>query len=135
MKDLLQEGRRIQELFKTRLNEFGGFNPSSFISAIKDKLKKLGYETKEFTGTSIDPELNKLEDAMKSGKPPYAVAGTLKWGDGEEVVVSIGIKDDSDNKKRDAIEKEIYNTYKNDYKVRMSNEKQGRVLTIGIKEK
>ena len=51
------------------LNEaIGDFNPTGFMAAIKETLKKMGYEVKDMQGSSIDPAKGQLEKDANEGK-------------------------------------------------------------------
>ena len=108
------------------------------MAAIKEILKKMGYQVEDMKGSSIDPFKGKIEDAANEGKKLAAV-GTLKLEDGEEVVAAIGInqKDDTGTqvKTMKELEDKIYNLYSKDFTTRMNKTNGNRVVVIGIKNK
>ena len=121
------------------LNEaIGDFNPTGFMAAIKETLKKMGYQVEDMKGSSIDPFKGKIEDAANEGKKLAAV-GTLKLEDGEEVVAAIGINQNDDTatqlKNIKELEDKIYNVYAKDHTARFNKSNNGRVYVIGIKNK
>ena len=148
MKKQINEIKRMQllagvitesEYRKSLVNEaIGDFDPTGFMAAIKETLKKMGYEVKDMQGSSIDPAKGELEKAANEGKKS-AVVGTIKWEDGEEVVaaVSINQKDDmgTQSKTIKDLEDKIYNVYAKDHTTRFNKSNNGRVYVIGIKDK
>ncbi len=142
MKTQINEIKRMQLLAgvinESQLEEaIGDFNPTGFMAAIKEILKKIGYEVKDMQGSSIDPAKTQLEkDAMADKKS--AVVGTLKWEDGEEVVAAItipqNINTEDQVKLQGELKSKIYDLYSKDFKARMNNER-GMGVVIGIKNK
>jgi len=119
----------------SRLNEaIGDFNPTGFSAAIKETLKKLGYQVKDMTR---DPA-GELEDAANAGKKE-AIVGPVKFAEGEAVSVYVSVNSNDDTatqvKSKKELEEKIYNVYKNDFSTSMSNLKNGRVVNILIKDK
>jgi hypothetical protein len=137
---LSEEFRRMQKLAgiiteDESLNEaIGDFNPTGFIAAIKETLKKMGYEVKDM---QRDP-YSELEDDANEGKKS-AVVGTLKLEDGEEVIAAVGIsqKDDTSTQVKNIkdLEDKIYDVYAKDFSARLNKTNNGRVVTIGIRKK
>jgi hypothetical protein len=127
------------EFIKESLNEaIGDFNPTGFMAAIKETLKKMGYEVKDMQGSSIDPAKGQLEKDANEGKKS-AVVGTLKWEDGEEVVAAVSLSQNDDTatqlKTLKDLEDKIYDVYAKDFAARLNKTNNGRVVTIGIKNK
>jgi hypothetical protein len=139
---LSKEFRRMQVLAgiitEGQLNEaIGDFNPTGFMAAIKETLKKMGYEVKDMQGSSIDPAKNQLEKDANEGKKS-AVVGTLEWEDGEEVVAAVSLSNDdtaTQLKTLKDLEDKIYDVYAKDFVARLNKTNNGRVVTIGIKNK
>jgi len=121
------------------LNEaIGDFDPTGFMAAIKETLKKMGYEVKDMQGSSIDPAKGQLEKDANEGKKS-AVIGTLKGEDGEEVVAAVSINQNDDTatqyKTIKDLESKIYDVYAKDHTARFNRSNNGRVYIIGIKDK
>ena len=139
---LSEEVRRMQVLAgiitEGQLKEaIGDFNPTGFMAAIKETLKKMGYEVKDMQGSSIDPAKNQLEKDANEGKKS-AVVGTLEWEDGEEVVAAVSLSNDdtaTQLKTLKDLEDKIYDVYAKDFVARLNKTNNGRVVTIGIKNK
>jgi predicted DNA-binding antitoxin AbrB/MazE fold protein len=127
LKKYLAEGRLYTEAI-------GDFNATNFSAAIKETLKKLGYQVKDITR---DPA-NELEDAANAGKKE-AIVGPVKFAEGEAVSVYVSVNQNDDTatqvKSKKELEEKIYNIYKNDFSTSMSNLKNGRVVNILIKDK
>ena len=127
LRKYLAEGRLYTEAI-------GDFNTTNFSAAIKETLKKLGYQVKDMTR---DPA-GELEDAANEGKKE-AIVGPVNSTEGEavSVFVSISTTDDTSTqlKSKKELEEKIYNIYKNDFSASMSTINNGRVVNILIKDK
>ena len=127
LRKYLAEGRLYTEAI-------GDFNATNFSAAIKETLKKLGYQVKDMTR---DPA-GELEDAANEGKKE-AIVGPVNFAEGEavSVFVSISTTDDTSTqlKSKKELEEKIYNIYKNDFSASMSTINNGRVVNILIKDK
>jgi hypothetical protein len=121
------------------MNEaFEDFNPAGFSAAIKETLKKLQYQVKDMSGSSIDPAKNELEKAANEGKKE-AVVGVLEWEDGQEVVAAISIPQQSNTQvvlqTMKELEDKVYNVYSKEFSTRFNKTNNGRVVVIGVKER
>ena len=142
MTQLINEVKRMQFLAglinESQLNE-AEFQSHSVAARIKEILKGLGYEVKDFKG-SVDQASGVLfNDMTKNNKEPYASIGTIEWADGEEVKALVGIKPGMDTgevmKKKKELETKIYDLYNKDYKASMSTLENGNVIVLGVKAK
>jgi len=136
-----EEFKRMRKLVglitESQLEEaIGDFNPSGFIAAIKETLKKMGYEVKDLQkgGDPYSP----LEKDANEGKKSAAV-GTLKWAEGEEVIaaISISMKDSTADQLKAIkdLEDKVYDVYAKDFTTRLNKINNGRVAVVGIKNK
>jgi hypothetical protein len=125
------QARKMMAVLKEAI---GDFNPTGFSTAIKETLKKLGYQVKDMTR---DPA-GELENAANEGKKE-AIVQIEKFAAGEavSVFVSISTTDDTSTqlKSKKELEEKIYNIYKNDFSASMSTINNGRVVNILIKDK
>ena len=127
LKKYLAEGRLYAEAIED-------FNPTGFSAAIKETLKKLGYQVKDMTQNPS----GELEDAANAGKKE-AIVGPVEFEEGEAVSVYVSVNQNDDTatqvKSKKELEEKIYNIYKNDFSASMSTIKNGRVVNIFIKDK
>ena len=125
------QARKMMAVLKEAI---GDFNPTGFSAAIKETLKKLGYQVKDMTR---DPA-GELENAANEGKKE-AIVQIEKFAAGEAVSVFVGISQTDDTstqlKSKKELEEKIYNIYKNDFSASMSTINNGRVVNILIKDK
>ena len=122
---------------KALVEAIGDFNAPGFAAAVKENLKKMGYEVNDMKGSSIDSAKGDLEKAANEGKNS-AVVGVLEWEDGEEVVAAISLNQkekDGGMAQQKELKAKIHDLYVKDFTTRFNVGNNGRVLVIGIKDK
>jgi hypothetical protein len=122
---------------KALVEAIGDFNAPGFAAAVKENLKKMGYEVNDMKGSSIDSAKGDLEKAANEGKNS-AVVGVLEWEDGEEVVAAISLNQkekDGGMAQQKELKAKIHDLYAKDFTTRFNVGNNGRVLVIGIKDK
>jgi hypothetical protein len=146
MRDLLEEGRNIQQLFKNRVlsEAFGEWNAKNFVTNITDILKKAGYEVEEAPDQKMDPTVDKMMDTWSSenGKKLMAAVGITNWGDGKQQIFvatpSQPLPSEDVRKAAERIKKledELYKIYGKDFKFNAGSQNGGKVNIFSISNK